>query len=99
VSMSVSGADGELRPAGGAFRLDLAGPFYVGLGVCAHNDEVLEKAVFTKVELTAGTPAPAGQPGLLCTLETVKLASKDRRAVWSTTNLIEAPNWSHDGAS
>ena len=98
VSMSISREGGELRPAGGSFRLDLDGPFYVGLGVCAHNDDVLEKAVFTNVELTTGTSA-TGKPQLISTLETVPLASKDRRVVWTSTNLIEAPNWSHDGAS
>ena len=28
-------------------------PFYVGIGVCAHNDDVTEKAVFSNVELTS----------------------------------------------
>lgn len=93
VSMSLAGPDGVLRPAGGSFRLDLKEPFYVGLGVCAHNNEVIEKAVFSNVELTGGTPK------LFCTLETVPLSSKDRRVVYTTTNHIEAPNWSHDGAS
>jgi Tol biopolymer transport system component len=32
-------------------------------------------------------------------LETVKIASKDRRAVWSTTDAITSPIWSHDGTS
>ena len=102
VSMSIAGAGGmggELRPAGGSFRLDLTEPFYVGLGVCAHNNERIEKAVFTNVELTEGAPPAAGKPRLICTLETVPLASKDRRVVWTTTNHIEAPNWSRDGAS
>ncbi len=98
VSLSIADESGELRPAGGSFRLDLTEPFYIGLGVCAHNNEVLEKAVFSNVELTTGSPAQ-GQPRLISTLETVPLASKDRRVVWTTPNLIEAPNWSHDGAS
>jgi hypothetical protein len=98
VSMSIAGDNGILHPAGGSFRLDLTEPFYIGLGVCAHNDEALEKAVFTNVEINTGTAVPAGKPGLICTLETVKLASKDRSAVWTTTNLIEAPTWSRDGA-
>jgi len=97
VSMSIATGDGELQPAGGSFRIDLSDPFYVGLGVCAHNNERIEKAVFTNVELNT---APAtGRGNLICTLETVPLASKDRRVVWVTTNHIEAPNWSHDGAS
>jgi Tol biopolymer transport system component len=99
VSMSLAGAGGGLRPAGGSFRLDLAEPFYVGLGVCAHNNERLEKAVFTKVELIPlGSPA-GGPPRLISTLETVPLASKDRRVVWTTTNHSEAPNWSRDGTT
>ncbi len=99
VSMSVTGKDGELAPAGGSFRLDLTEPFYVGLGVCAHNNEALEKAVFSNVELTSGAAPVAGKPRLISTLETVPLASKDRRVVWTTSDLIEAPNWSRDGAA
>jgi hypothetical protein len=97
VSMSIATGDGELHPAGGSFRIDLSDPFYVGLGVCAHNNERIEKAVFSNVELNTA-PAP-GLAKLICTLETVPLASKDRRVVWVTTNHIEAPNWSRDGAS
>ena len=73
------------------------------MGVCSHNNEVLEKAVFENVELITG-PAPAAaasaKPRLISTLETVPLASKDRRAVLTTTNQrMEAPNWTPDGQS
>jgi TolB protein len=105
VSMSIAsaGEENELRPAGGSFRLELAEPFYVGLGVCAHNNDRLEQAVFSRVELTSGAASAVGsagnvRPRLISTLETVPLASKDRRVVWVTTNHIEAPNWSRDGA-
>jgi hypothetical protein len=93
VSMSIAPADGPLRPAGGSFRLELKDPFYVGLGVCAHNDNVVETAVFSNVELSHGAPASV-KAGLISTLETITLSSRDRRVVWWTTNLIEAPNWS-----
>ncbi len=93
VSMSIAGAAEELRPAGGTFRLALKGSFYVGLGVCAHNDKNLERAIFSKVELK--TNEGAGKK-LVSTLETITIASKDRRAIYTTTNLIEAPNWSRD---
>ena len=99
VSMSVALVGEELRPAGGSFRLEISGPFYVGLGVCAHNDDALEMAVFTNVELHEGAiPLPA-KSSLISTLETITLASKDRRVVWWTTNLIEAPNWLPDGTN
>src|SRR4029453_12532090 len=51
VSMSISDKDGKLQPAGGSFRIDLKEPFYIGLGVCAHNNEALERATFSNVEL------------------------------------------------
>jgi Tol biopolymer transport system component len=34
---------------------------------------------------------------LISTLETVAIASKDRRAIFTSTNHFEAPNWSRDG--
>jgi Tol biopolymer transport system component len=98
-SMSIAGEGGEMRPAGGSFPLDLTEPFYIGLGVCAHNNEVLEKAMFSNVEITTAKPSPAVTSTLISTLETVPLSSKDRRVVWTTTDLIEAPNWSRDGTS
>jgi hypothetical protein len=99
VSMSIAGADESLRPAGGTFRLALREPYYVGLGVCAHNDAALETAVFSRVELITNAPVPAAKPTLLSALETIVIASTDRRVVWCTTNLIEAPNWSPDGST
>ena len=98
VSMSIARTGEALRPAGGSFRLDLQDPFYVGLGVCAHNDGELETAVFSKVEVTGETQRSV-KPTLISTLETIQLSSKDRRVVWWTTNLIEAPNWSPDGTN
>lgn len=98
ISMSIGRSDEELHPAGGSFRLALDEPFYVGLGVCAHNNNAIEQAVFANVELTAGASAST-RPKLISTLETVPIASRDRRAIYTTTNLIEAPNWSRDGFS
>jgi Tol biopolymer transport system component len=73
-------------------------PFYIGLGVCAHDDAVIEQAVFANVELVEG-PRPAGRTNRISTLETVPIASRDRRVVYTTTNHIEAPNWLPDGQS
>ena len=48
--MSIVGNDDQLKPAGGSFRLILEEPFYVGLGVCAHDNERIEKAIHADVE-------------------------------------------------
>ena len=61
----------------------------------------LEKAVFQNVILTTGdTPATGAKPRLISTLETVPIASRDRRVVFTTVDeLLEAPNWTPDGLS
>src|SRR5262249_34830175 len=74
-------------------------PFYVGLGVCAHNKDVTEKAVFANVDLNTALPPITGKPVLYSTLETQTIASTDRRVVHVSPTRIEAPNWLRDGNS
>jgi hypothetical protein len=88
---------GALKLAGGSGRIALEEPFYVGIGVCSHEKDVIEKAVFSDVEIGAAAPA-AGQPALYSALETVAIASTDRRVVRIFPERIEAPNWTRDGA-
>jgi dipeptidyl aminopeptidase/acylaminoacyl peptidase len=91
-------AGGALAPAGPFIRLKLTDPVYVGLGVCAHDDKALEIAKFSQVDLKQKETVADAKPVLHCALETVAIASKDRRAIYHTSpNLIEAPNWSRDG--
>ena len=99
VSMSVAAAGEALKSAGGTFRIRFKEPFYVGLAVCAHEVDGLEKAVFSKVEI-APAAQPAGvKPKLESTLETVSISSKDRKVVYHVGDRIEAPNWTPDGKS
>ena len=89
---------GDLKVAGGWLRIPLEGPFYAGLGVCSHDKDVIEKAVFSNVELIQ--PAPArGQPVLYSTLETVGIDSADRRVAYLAPGRFEAPNWTRDGTA
>jgi len=97
VSMSVARAGEALQPAGGSFKIKLSDPFFVGLAVCAHDNKVVEKALFSNVEITSGKPKATGQPVLESTLETIAIGSKDRRVVYHTRGHFEAPNWSRDG--
>ncbi len=97
ISMWLAAAGEGLKPAGGYLRIPFKGEFYVGLGVCAHDNKTIEKAVFSNVELTpVSTPANA-QPVLESTLETVAVASTDRSVVYRARDHFEAPNWSRDG--
>lgn len=96
VYMSLSPAGGEPQVAGGWLRIPLQGAFYVGLGVCSHDKDVVEKAAFSNVELVKGQ-APTGQPVLYSTLETIAIDSADRRVAYLSQGRFEAPNWTHDG--
>jgi len=99
VSMSVAAAGEALKPAGGTFRIRFKEPFYVGLAVCAHEVEGLEKAIFSKVEIAPARQSAGVKPKLESTLETVSIASKDRKVVYHVGDRIEAPNWTPDGRS
>ena len=76
--------------------MELREPFYVGIGVCSHEKDVAETAIFTNVELRT-TPMPQTKPTLRSTLETVAVASTDRRVVHTAAQHFEAPNWTPDG--
>jgi len=93
----LSAAGEALHLAGGSFRVPFASPFYVGIGLCSHDKDVLEKAIFSDVELDAPPAAAAGTPTLYSTLETVSTDSMDRRVTYVTKGRIEAPNWTPDG--
>lgn len=93
----VSGADGKLHPAGASIKVPFTGEFYVGLGVCAHDKNASETAVFSHV-LTGPVAPYASQPVLWSVLETVLVASTDRRVAYRMPGHFEAPNWSRDGS-
>ncbi len=99
VYISLAEEEGEeLHLAAGSLRISLQGVFYVGIGVCSHDKDALAKAVFSNVELTT-PPAAAGEPTLYSALETVTVASADRRVIYRAPGRFEAPNWTHDGAA
>jgi dipeptidyl aminopeptidase/acylaminoacyl peptidase len=92
----VSGKGGELKPAGASARLALSGDFYIGIGVCSHDKDVVEKAVFSNVRLEQLRPA-SGKQVLVSALETISVASTDRHVEYVAAAHFEAPNWSRDG--
>ncbi len=98
VYMALGTNDADLKPGGGWIRIPLQGDFYVGLGVCSHDKDVVEQAKFSNVELTQPAAA-SGTPVLYSTLETVAVASADRRVAYIAPGRFEAPNWMRDGSA
>jgi TolB protein len=85
--------------SGAAARVDFEGPFYVGIGVCAHAEDATEKAAFTNVEIVTLPKESPGKGTLFSTLETQTISSTDRRVVRVWQSRIEAPNWPKGGDS
>ncbi len=97
ISMSVADDSGELTAAGGSVRLPFSEPFYVGLGVCSHNADVVETAQFTNVDIDQSEQNSNTSEEVESTLETISVTTFDRKVVYHTNDHIEAPNWSPDG--
>jgi hypothetical protein len=94
----IADATGKLVPAGASAKITMAGPFYVGLGVCAHDKNVTETAVFSNVKLEQ-LPPTTGKPVLYSTLETVAVNTTYRQIVYVAPTRFETPNFAGDGKS
>jgi TolB protein len=103
VYIFLAGQGEPLHFAGGSMHLGLEDTFYVGIGVCSHEKDAVETAVFSYVELDvqlrSDTLIPASSARWFSTLQTVTVASTDARATYVTPRRIEAPVWTPDGAS
>jgi TolB protein len=93
----VSGKDGQLQASGASTKLPLSGSFYIGIGVSAHDKDATETAVFSNVDLQSLSTAPDAKLKLYSALETVPIASGDRRVAYVVPAHFEAPNWSREG--
>jgi TolB protein len=94
----VRDAAGKLVPSGASTKLTLTGPIYVGLGVCSHDKNVTETAVFSNVKLEQLAPSQS-KPVLYSTLETVAINSTYRQVAYVAPTRFETPNFSGDGKS
>jgi TolB protein len=97
VRLFTAGDGDELTFSGAAVRLPFDGSFYVGIGVCAHQDDALETAVFSDLEWIPKLPESTEKPILYSTLETQNIGSTDRRVCYTAATHIEAPNWHPEG--
>ena len=68
---------------------------YIGLFVCAHNSDVVEKGAFKNVRIIV-PPKADYQPYrdyLGSHIEVMDVSSGDRKMVHSASNSLQAPNW------
>jgi Tol biopolymer transport system component len=94
-----AGKSGERLVTSIAATVGLDGPVYIGIGVCSHDAQVLEAAVFSNVsiqELPSTKPDPNPE-NVRSKISIYDLESKSVRVIYSADRLWEAPNWSPDG--
>lgn len=79
--------------------LALGDSVYAGLFVCAHNNDVVESAVFSDVRIEI--PAPDGyvpyRDYIGSRLEILDVRTGSRKVVHTTEDSMQAPNWTPDG--
>ena len=79
--------------------VDLGDDVYVGLFICSHNPNVVEKAVFNNVRIVAPAPptlVPYRQY-LGSALEILDVGTQNSRIIYQSPKSIQAPNWMKDG--
>ena len=93
--MWIAGENEDLQFAGGSALVEIHAPFYVGIGVCAHNKDSVVKVAFTNVNLSTSVTIPKAK---YSTVETV-LLSGDARAGYVSREHLTSPGWGSDGQS
>jgi TolB protein len=82
-------------------NVNFDGDVYVGLFVCAHNKDVIEKATFENVRIVV--PAPKDlvpyKEYLGSHIETMDVITGKRIMLYSENASLQAPNWTKDGKS
>jgi TolB protein len=102
-TMWVAGEDGKFTLVGATGKILLAGQFYVGIGVCSHDKDVVEKAVFSNVKVEESQDFAAlgmtweKTAKVYSMMEIIDASSLERRAIYVASERFEAPNWMPDG--
>lgn len=96
--MSVA-ARGEPFSTAELTGVELPGEVYVGLFVCAHHSDVVERGRFSNVRVTIPVPDNFRpyQDYYGSRLEVMDVTTGHRRVVHTTEDSMQAPNWTRDG--
>ncbi len=90
---------GEPLSMVGSQKLPLGDEVYVGIFLCSHNEQAVEKALFKNVRIVV--PAPKAlvpyRQYLASHLEVMDVATGHRKVLYTDSTSIQAPNWTTDG--
>lgn len=79
--------------------VSLRNEVFVGLYICAHNPDAIERAIFRNVRIVqpAGDDLQTYRDYLGSRMEVMDVATGHRRVLFSSAHSIQAPNWTTDG--
>lgn len=97
ISMKIKDESGNQQLTGGLLRMNFNDPYYIGLGVCSHNNDVIETIKFSHVSINRLTENTDPVMNVESTLEILDIITTNRSVLHHTQNHIEAPNWTPDG--
>lgn len=79
--------------------IDLENEVFVGLYVCSHDPNVIEKAIFNNVRIIK--PAPLNfkpyEEFIGSNLEVMNVINGHRKVLFHSSHSLQAPNWINDG--
>lgn len=93
VYLSLVGEDGWAQPTGCSTRVEFKASFYIGVGVCAHDENAFEQVVFSQVKI--GAPMP-GATTVHHSVEYVKVPSGDRVCLYPSGRTMDPVDWTKD---
>lgn len=90
---------GEVFSAEQKIDLDLGDDIYVGLFVCAHNADNIEKVRFNNVRIVVPAPIDlqVNKEYIGSSIEILDLTNQNSRVIYQSPKSLQAPNWLHDG--
>ncbi|MDA0194316.1 MAG: hypothetical protein O2887_04505 [Bacteroidetes bacterium] len=99
ITESIANTGEEFKPGGASLQMEFTAPFYVGLGVCAHDSTVLEQTIFTNVTIDTALVISHAESVLESAIETISVASGDRRVIHYAYDHFESPHYTPSGDS
>lgn len=81
----------------GRIKMIFSNPVYVGLFLCSHNADVIEKAVFYNVRIDVPAKENVNVKPAASRIEILDVKTGLRKVIYTTADHLEAPNWSKDG--
>jgi TolB protein len=89
-----------LHAVGASIRLHFSEPYYVGLGLTAHDASTTDKVVFSNVHLDQPAPLPP-ELATWSTLQTFKIdeGAPTATVIETRQGIYESPNWALDTKS